>query len=465
MPIVIDSDVNGNLEFDEGDDDITVVSGVTVTGYMNLYLGDNDILTNNGTIYYAGDYEGLPAVLSGASDTFTVFNNGSIISDLMIDFGEPVRWDAGLASYRGDMVLVNSSEGLISGGRFGVEIRVDWDENGVEYTSAHASITNYGEIIGGDDGIRMHGGTVDNWGTIHSDGSFDLSVIGSVFAAYDGISSYAIASTDEADIAAGLTTINNHEGGVLDGIRAGAMLSGGGHVVNDGLFTGGEAGIGVQGIQPDGSDIQSPFSLVNNGVIEGRGDGSGDGLGLVDTVGVGLFGLIGDASIENNGLIASADDGIFALSSVSIVNGEDGVIEADTDGDGEGYAILLSSLPDEVSSVDDTVVNYGLIDGDVSLGAGDDSFTFGRGGEVNGTVSGGEGADVFVFEKKADGGVISDFEDGVDLIDLSDLPKGHVKHMDVSQEGDDTYITVGKTLIILEDFNAGNISADDFIFG
>ncbi|SDE49189.1 hypothetical protein [Kordiimonas lacus] len=459
---IIDSDQLGDVLLTDADDEVLVTSGVLVDGRIDLAGGDVNSLVNGGVISFGGELlTGRGAVESDADQTL-VTNNGSIISTAWLTNGEePFGWGGALAIGNGTLTLTNNETGLISGLRFGIEIAGVYTESGI-VASSDTTIVNHGLIEGGDDGIRMHGGTVDNWGTIQSAGDW---VIGGGWSAYDGISSFALSTTDEADIAAGLTTINNHEGGVLDGIRAGAMLSGGGHVVNDGLFTGGEAGIGVQGIQPDGSDIQSPFSLVNNGVIEGRGDGSGDGLGLVDTVGVGLFGLIGDASIENNGLIASADDGIFALSSVSIVNGEDGVIEADTDGDGEGYAILLSSLPDEVSSVDDTVVNYGLIDGDVSLGAGDDSFTFGRGGEVNGAVSGGDGADVFVFEKKADGGVISDFEDGVDLIDLSDLPKGHVKHMDVSQEGDDTYITVGKTLIILEDFNAGNISADDFIFG
>lgn len=465
MPIIIASDVTEDLEFDGGDDDVTVLGGVTVTGYMNFLDGDNDVLTNDGDIYYAGAYDLNSAVISSATESFTVYNSGSIISDLTVDFGAPVQWGAGLSNFGGDLVLVNSTTGYIAGGRFGVEIGTDVDEFGIQSTSANASITNYGEILGGDDGIRMHGGTVDNYGLIHSDASFDLSVIGSSFAAYDGISSFAIATTAEADIAAGLTTINNHEGGVLDGVRAGAMLSGGGHVVNDGLFTGGEAGIGVQGIQPDGSDILSPFSLVNNGTIEGRGDGSGDGLNLVDTVGVGLFNLIGDATIENNGLITSADDGIFALSAINLLNGKDGVIEADTDGDGEGYAILLSSLEDEVSSVDDTVVNYGLIDGDVSLGLGDDMFVFGRGGEVTGSVSGGAGADVFVFEKKSEGGTISDFEDGVDLIDLSAFSKGQLKHMDVTQDGADTHIMVGKTLIVLENFDADNIGVDDFFFG
>ena len=98
---------------------------------------------------------------------------------------------------------------------------------------------------------------------------------------------------------------------------------------------------------------------------------------------------------------------------------------------------------------------------DLLLGnAGDDVFHSGLG---NDTLTGGEGADVFVFQRNRDGAnVITDFEDGVDLIGMN-IP-GY-KNMVVVQEADGVLLTFSATTSVkVLGLNAADIGLDDFLF-
>lgn len=95
---------------------------------------------------------------------------------------------------------------------------------------------------------------------------------------------------------------------------------------------------------------------------------------------------------------------------------------------------------------------------------GDDILIGGRGadrlsgGEGNDTMTGGKGSDRFVFTGSATGDdTISDFTDGVDLIELD-----FANVETIEQAGDDTLITHEQGSITLQDFLATDLTAADF---
>jgi len=491
MSTIISNDHTGDLGFTSGDDEVEILEGVTVTGSLDLDTGSEDTLINNGTITYTDDWTGLSAVNGDADQTY-IQNNGIIDGDQDRIFGPyPIEWGAGITIEHGTLTLDNGEGASISGSRFGVEIAGYVDANFILYASHDTLINNYGSIEGGDDGIRMHGGTVNNWGTIATDASFDLSDLGVIWAAYDGISSFGTDGQGMiVDPVAGLTTVNNHEDGVIAGIRSGMFLSGGGTVTNEGLIQGGDAGVGAQGGSFTGNATPNatPLTVINSGSIVADGTGVG-GFSIDQPAAIASLGDMGMTNIENEGLISSVGDGIFARTSIYLENSKGGVIEGDTDADGNGVAIRSST--DEGSedpltaSFGDVVINAGVINGDILLGKGDDSITLektsevngdihlGAGddviqiekkGEIDGTIFGDEGADTFSFGKKFEETSIGDFEDGIDLIDLSEAKKYGFDDLEITQNGADAHIMVGKSLIVLENFDATNLDASDFLF-
>ena len=69
----------------------------------------------------------------------------------------------------------------------------------------------------------------------------------------------------------------------------------------------------------------------------------------------------------------------------------------------------------------ETAINRGRIVGDVSLGDGDDTFTFARGGTVDGEVFAGSGNDVIHVENGSGNNRVADFTAGDtnDAVDVS----------------------------------------------
>lgn len=93
-------------------------------------------------------------------------------------------------------------------------------------------------------------------------------------------------------------------------------------------------------------------------------------------------------------------------------------------------------------------------------GAGDDVL---RGFEGDDTLIGGEGSDTFTFAGGDGNDTVADFEDGLDLLDLS-ATGASFGDLAVSQSGADTLIDFGTGTILLAGVNAGDIAADDFVF-
>jgi Ca2+-binding RTX toxin-like protein len=107
---------------------------------------------------------------------------------------------------------------------------------------------------------------------------------------------------------------------------------------------------------------------------------------------------------------------------------------------------------------------------DMLMGGGDDDMIMGglgadtiEGGSQDDMLMGGAGADVFVYGSMSEGAdTIMDFQDGVDLVDLSgagDL-RGMVTVMD-TDEG--ALVTIGETSILMLDIAAAALSVEDAI--
>jgi serralysin len=92
------------------------------------------------------------------------------------------------------------------------------------------------------------------------------------------------------------------------------------------------------------------------------------------------------------------------------------------------------------------------------------------GGKGRDTLEGGQGADIFVFEEGAGVEIITDFRNGVDRIDLSDLGFANFAAFDaaanIRQAGDDVLIVFDAGgRIRVEDLRVALIADSDFIFG
>ncbi len=93
---------------------------------------------------------------------------------------------------------------------------------------------------------------------------------------------------------------------------------------------------------------------------------------------------------------------------------------------------------------------------------GNDTISGGLGED---TMTGGNGADVFVFEDRMRADVITDFRDGIDLLDFSSFGFAGLGALTLSQIGTDVEIRVStRDVLLLENIDISAIDASDFIF-
>ncbi|MGD1702249.1 DUF6851 domain-containing protein [Dapis sp. BLCC M229] len=94
----------------------------------------------------------------------------------------------------------------------------------------------------------------------------------------------------------------------------------------------------------------------------------------------------------------------------------------------------------------------------INAGGGRDIIGADRGDDI---ITGGTGADLFDFRRGYGDDVITDFEDGIDLIRLrGDLT---FEDLTIAQVGSDTSITTRRLSITLQDVAASDIGSDDFV--
>lgn len=97
-------------------------------------------------------------------------------------------------------------------------------------------------------------------------------------------------------------------------------------------------------------------------------------------------------------------------------------------------------------------------------GAGRDTLEGGTGDDV---LTGGRGADEFEFERGDGNDRITDFQNGVDVIDLDDFTFAEVQAViaGAQQDGDDVLLTLSAgTTVRIEGFDVGNLDLSDFTF-
>ena len=247
-------------------------------------------------------------------------------------------------------------------------------------------INNYGTITAADnDGARIgNNGVINNYGSITGNSLGGTGADGIDLQSASGVEiwNYAGATIDGArhGVTAKLPfgqfdnagSITAHGGGGLNLDTAGDTVT---TIVNHatGVITGTANGL----TDGDGVDVDGQVDITNDGLIQtfGHTDGeSNEGL------------AIGGGTVLNNGTIHSAERGIKvddsnqgnAFGALTLTN--HGTITGDS-----GEAIVI------ISSVANTIVSDGTINGSVTLGNGGDSFT--NTGTLNGAVIGGAGAD------------------------------------------------------------------------
>ncbi|WP_084860859.1 calcium-binding protein [Salibaculum halophilum] len=140
------------------------------------------------------------------------------------------------------------------------------------------------------------------------------------------------------------------------------------------------------------------------------------------------------------------------------------------------FTLDLSGLRDSLSGTDGGETLSGGGGDDLIAGLGGDDTLSGGGGDdrlIDGagqdSLSGGAGADVFVFVADGETDRVTDFEDGLDRIDLSDLPMLYgVGQLTLAQQGNDVRVTAG-TETLLVSANGGlqvaDLTSEDFVFG
>ncbi|MBM7066369.1 hypothetical protein [Actibacterium sp. 188UL27-1] len=469
-------------------------------GFLNtgLIRGTGD--QRNGTVY--ADNEAEDIIIANAEGGIIDAGRGNDGAGISLELGDEVgeavevtlinegrivgRGDAepGLNT-RGDGVrLFSGVEGggtLFEGTFLNSGDIISRDARGVEIRDGLGFIgdlINKGRIEGETDGLYFgnaaHDANVQNFGRITSDSrAVNIDGFGVTLSNFGRI----VGSDDQrngtvyADDVADNYTILNQERALIDAGRG-----------NNG------SGVSLQTGEVYGDTVKA--SLVNDGTIRGRGDAEsgntiGDGVRLFSSVENAIF----NGDIVNNGRILASEDSAAAVG-IRIEDGLTLVGEIVNTGEIRATEVAIDAQDTE-AGID--ILNSGSIFGDVRFGAGDDVYN-GADGRVIGIVDGGAGADVltggvrddllaggagndvltggrssdtFIFAEidSPSSDIITDFEDGRDVIDVSDFDFDGLADIQVSQVGQDTVLIFAEANAVrLQDVSVDQITADDFIF-
>ena len=192
-------------------------------------------------------------------------------------------------------------------------------------------------------------------------------------------------------------------------------------------------------------DDQVKGDAGNDALSGGTGDDFVDGGDGNDVAGGGF----GDDTVAGG----AGDDNVFGAAGHDNIWGGLG---DDTLAGGDGDDVLSGAAGnDQIFSGDG--------DDTVYAAAGDDEVHLGLGSNV---VFGGSGVDTFVFYSHAGEAEIEDFEDGIDLIDLSAFGLTGFAQIQSGISGGATMteIEIGTTMITLDGFDVAHVDAADFIF-
>jgi hypothetical protein len=314
-------------------------------------------------------------------------------------------------------------------------------DSGIELQRGNSHASNFGEIevdAEGSFGIvaRGDGHSITNSGQIDVDGanSFGIAASGGplspVASGVEIINTGHVSTrgTSAFAVALGLDLPNPFD------LHLGAVS---GRIDNRGEIE--THGDGAAGIVMVGDH----HTLTNSGrITTDGGAGAGDILGLASAAGVLLSG--DDALVENTrtGVIESTDSAAVEL---NVLERPD-FPAADTSAQLRNFGLIRGAEVAVLGGAgDETVTNYGRIEGDVDLGDGADSIVFGRGGTITGEVLLGGGDDVVRVEDGSGTSRIADFVAG-DVIDVAAFFSSFAELSAHSQQQ-------GSTIVIALDHN------------
>lgn len=374
-------DVGGTITVDEGASVIGFNYGITTPDGFGSDLTEEGAITvvNNGTVVGEGN-DGIRIVNRG-----TVINTGTIIGARSVV--EPT-----------DAVFNNSLGDGVSHFSSGTFVITDYPPDGYAFR-----VENSGSIDGRRMGIIASGGSiVINSGTIHGDSSGVLQQSTTLFG---GPSILLFPVQRTALFNSGEITAQFQNGANVQSVAGlGQTFS----VDIDALDL--ENLTYFADVDPDDAGAL----LVNSGLIETFASaGALTTSVVIDPVtgqGIPVQGQseFFAVSMESpNGYILNSSDGV-----IRALNGANGVRMNAIDDIAEiGGVIAFENQGQVIGSIagsdgQELILNNGVIDGDVALGAGEDLFVLDAGGAVTGTIDLGDGDDAMVWYTAATVGEI-----------------------------------------------------------
>jgi Ca2+-binding RTX toxin-like protein len=338
-----------------------------------------------------------------------------------------------------------------------------------------------------DTGIDMSGDA--KYRTLHVDGTVNAThegiLIGEQPAPFGGVKLFV------------------GETGTVSGDTHGIYLYGQGHLINNA----GEISGGSKGITTDGTN-----RIVNSGLIEGSNTaidmygGTGEGVNLIVNTGtISGHNAIYASTLEYDKVVNSGKivgdvklggrDDMFVFKAGKV----DGTVYGDEGDDryvvnkagltisedfGEGTDDIYSSVTITMPANVERLFLTGKGDIDATGGTGGNwiygnsganridaggGFDVVDGGKGNDVLTGGSSSDDFHFARGSGRDIVTDFEAGLDEIELGDL-KGAKDFADMlanhlSEKGDDLVITYGHDVVVLKGMAGATLQAGDFDFG
>jgi len=389
-----------------------------------IVFGDAFRISNFGAVRVDGDFA---SALVAIGDNGSILNQGRVDSASIESIVIGIIGDAGQVVNRGQVNVGGTDNAALE--TLGTQLSsINWGSvnltgdlnQGMTLHGAASEAYNHGSIVlNGQNGSGMVatgvGHLLDNDGSIAIDGDgsiamnatggpfdpegtegTDLHVVNSGQISVDGTASFGLAL--------GLALPNPFEV---------EFLASDGQVSNSGSITTLGDGAATIVLIGNGHELTNSGNVTANGGI-----GDSDLLGVVRASGVLVSG--NGVSIENEriGAITSNHAGSAAIELNVIAR--DGVDNAQLSSLVENWG-LIEGLDVAISGGDgqESIINHGSIVGDIVLGAGADTFVFGKGGELSGHLFLGEGNDLVNIENGSGTSRIDDFTTTFDVINVS----------------------------------------------
>ncbi len=418
-------------------------------------------LRNSGHIVGTGDQRDGTIYTDATATNYSIFNERSGVIDAGIgNQGTGISLQIG--DVDGDVVTgFLRNDGLIQGRGNAINSNLEGDgirlASGVPGGSVTlvANIDNRGQIVSTDDGIDLREG-VTLAGDINNQGT--------------------IAAGDDGIIINGIVLGDINNSGNLSAADEGIEITNDGvvgDINNQGVITAQDDGIEIDGVTGDINNRGRITSVTQNGIsLDSPGTVDGD---------INNFGTISAQDANNNGQAAIEIDGLLtgSINNFGLIENQRGGVAIDVTGANAGVTINNQGVINgdvELSNFDDVFNSAGgVVTGTIEGQDGNDLLIGGLtndilvGGSGNDTLTGGEGADTFVFSSFDLGAdVITDFQNGLDLIDVSAFNFGAAALQNVinnaQQIGGNVLLTFApNNSVLLEGIQTNILDTTDFV--